>query len=236
MNGLFVTGTDTAVGKTVLTAGIAVALRTRGHSVGVAKPIQSGALAADPDGDAMLLKRWTGVAETAAEIAPYSFAAPLAPLVAAELEGREVHLAEVVEAVQAVADRYESVIVEGAGGLLVPVGADWTVADLACALGMPVLVVARAALGTVNHSALTVLAVRGLGLEPIGVVLNGTGDESSQRNAELIERLADVPVLGRTPWLEGELTGERLRALIEDNVDVGALAGAAIHPKEVARV
>jgi dethiobiotin synthetase len=236
VNGLFVAGTDTGVGKTAVTAGVVLALRGRGFSVGVVKPIQSGALAADPDGDAMLLKRWTGVAESASELAPYSFAAALAPLVAAELEGREVHLAEVVESVQAVADRYESVIVEGAGGLLVPVGADWTVADLACALGLPVLVVARAALGTVNHSALTVLALRGLGLEPIGVVLNGAEDDSSQRNAELIERLADVPVLGRTPWLEGELTGERLRELIEENVDVGALAGAAIHPKEVARV
>jgi dethiobiotin synthetase len=236
VNGLFVAGTDTGVGKTAVTAGVVLALRGRGFSVGVVKPIQSGALAADPDGDAMLLKRWTGVAESASELAPYSFAAALAPLVAAELEGREVHLAEVVESVQAVADRYESVIVEGAGGLLVPVGVDWTVADLACALGLPVLVVARAGLGTVNHSALTVLALRGLGLEPIGVVLNGAEDDSSQRNAELIERLADVPVLGRTPWLEGELTGERLRELIEENVDVGALAGAAIHPKEVARV
>jgi dethiobiotin synthetase len=236
VNGLFVAGTDTGVGKTAVTAGVVLALRGRGYSVGVVKPIQSGALAADPDGDAMLLKRWTGVAESASELAPYSFAAALAPLVAAEVEGREVHLAEVVESVQAVADRYESVIVEGAGGLLVPVGADWTVADLACALGLPVLVVARAGLGTVNHSALTVLALRGLGLEPIGVVLNGAEDDSSQRNAELIERLADVPVLGRTPWLEGELTGERLRELIEENVDVGALAGAAIHPKEVARV
>jgi dethiobiotin synthetase len=236
VNGLFVTGTDTGVGKTVLTAGVVLALRGRGFSVGVVKPIQSGALAADPDGDAMLLKRWTGVSESASELAPYSFSAPLAPLVAAELEGREVHLGEVVEAVQAVADRYESVIVEGAGGLLVPVGADWTVADLAYALGLPVLVVARAALGTVNHSALTVLAVRGLGLEPIGIVLNGAQDDSSQRNAELIERLADVPILGRTPWLEGELTGERLRELFEHNVDVGALAAAAIHPKEVARV
>jgi dethiobiotin synthetase len=236
VNGLFVTGTDTAVGKTVLTAGITAALRARGHRVGVVKPIQSGALAGDPDGDAMLLKRWTGVAETASELAPYSFAAPLAPLVAAEVEGREVHLDDVVEAVQAVADRYESVIVEGAGGLLVPVGADWTVADLACALGLPVLVVARAALGTVNHSALTVLAVRGRGLEPIGVVLNGPEDDSAERTAELIERLADVPVLGRTPWLEGDLTGERIRELIEENVDVGALAGAAFHPKEVARV
>ena len=80
MNGLFITGTDTGVGKTVLTAGIACALRARGHSVGVAKPVQSGALAADPYGDAQLLKRWTRVAESPGEIAPFSFSAPLAPL------------------------------------------------------------------------------------------------------------------------------------------------------------
>src|SRR5207247_10490376 len=86
LNGLFITGTDTGVGKTVLTAGIACALRARGHSVGVAKPVQSGALAADPYGDAQLLKRWTRVAESPGEIAPFSFSAPLAPLAAAELE------------------------------------------------------------------------------------------------------------------------------------------------------
>jgi dethiobiotin synthetase len=236
VNGLFVTGTDTAVGKTVVTAGITAALRARGHRVGVVKPIQSGALADDPAGDAELLKRWTGVAEDASEIAPYSFAAPLAPLVAAELEGRAIALADAVEAVQAIAERYESVIVEGAGGLMVPLGTDWTVADLVLALGLPVLVVARAGLGTVNHTTLTVLALRSLGLEPIGVVLNGATDDSSARNAPLIEQLAAVPVLGRTPLLEGELTGARLCELVEQNLDVDALASAAIHSKEVARV
>jgi dethiobiotin synthetase len=236
MKGLFVTGTDTGVGKTVVTAGIALALRARGHSVGVVKPVQSGALAADPDGDAMLLKRWTGVAESAEELAPYSFAAPLAPLVAAELEGRAVRLTDVVEGVRAVAERYDAVIVEGAGGLLVPVGDDWKVADLAGALGLPVLVVARAGLGTVNHSSLTVLAARRFGLEAVGVVLNGAADESSGTNAALIERLADVPVLGWIPALDGELTGERLRGIVEERVDVGALVSAAIRPKEVARV
>ena len=107
MNGLFVTGTDTSVGKTVLAAGIVLALRARGHSVGVVKPIQSGARADDPDGDAMLLKRWTGVSEPAEEIAPYSFAAPLAPLVAAELEGRAVDRAQAVARVRAIAERYD---------------------------------------------------------------------------------------------------------------------------------
>jgi len=232
MKGLFVTGTDTGVGKTVLTAGVALALRARGYSVGVVKPVQSGAAATDPDGDAMLLKRWAGVEEPAEAIAPYSFAAPVAPLVAAQLEGRVVDRADVIERVRRVGERYEVVIVEGAGGLLVPVGEDWTVADLALELALPLLVVARAGLGTVNHTALTVLTARALGLDPLGVVLNGAGDESSDRNAELIERLADVPVLGRTPLLEGRLTGERLRALVEEHVDVGAL----IQTREVARV
>jgi dethiobiotin synthetase len=236
MNGLFVTGTDTGVGKTVLAAGIVLALRARGHSVGVVKPIQSGARAGDPYGDAMLLKRWTGVSELAEEIAPYSFAAPLAPLVAAELEGRAVDCADAVARVRGVAERYEAVVVEGAGGFLVPVGEDWTIADLAAALGLPLLVVARAGLGTVNHTALTVLAARRLGLEPVGVVLNGAADESSPDNARLIEQLAGVPVRGRTPLLEGELTGERLRMLVEANVDVGALADAAIRSREVVHV
>ena len=236
MNGLFVTGTDTGVGKTVLTGGLACAFRARGHSVGVAKPVQSGALAADPYGDAMLLKRWTRVAESPGEIAPFSFASPVAPLVAAELEGRAVDRDGATAHVRAVGSRYDSVLVEGAGGLLVPVGEDWTIADLALDLALPVLVVARAGLGTVNHSALTVRVVRQLGLEVAGVILNGVIDESSQDNARLIERVAGVPVLGRTPQLEGELTGERLRRLVEDNVDVDALVGVAIRSREVVHV
>ena len=229
MNGLFVTGTDTGIGKTVVTGGIVAALRARGHDVGVAKPLQSGALADDPTGDAMLLREWTGVPETADEIAPYSFSAALAPSVAAELSGRVVTLSDAVHAVQTIAERHDAVVVEGAGGLIVPLGPGWTVADLAVALALPVLVVARARLGTVNHSTLTVQALRSLGLEPAGVVLNGTADESSERNAQLIEELADVRVLGHTPVLEGELDPRRL---VEDNIDLDAL----IPLKEVARV
>lgn len=223
------TGTDTGVGKTVVTGGIVAVLRARGHDVGVAKPLQSGALADDPTGDAMLLREWTGVPESAVEIAPYSFAAALAPSVAAELEGRVVTLADAVDAVNAVAERHDAVVVEGAGGLIVPLGPNWTVADLAVALALPVLVIARAGLGTVNHSSLTVRTLRSLGLDPVGVVLNGPADESSQRNAQLIEQLAEVPVLGQTPFVDGELD---VRKLVEENVDLDAL----ISLKEVARV
>jgi dethiobiotin synthetase len=224
------------VGKTVVTAGIVCALRARGHRVGVVKPVQSGALALDPEGDAMLLKRWTKVAESPGEIAPFSFAAPLAPSVAAELEGRAVDRAHVLAHVRAVAGRYDAVVVEGAGGLLVPLGDGWTIAELARDFALPVLVVARAGLGTVNHSALTVRVARDAGLAAIGVVLNGPADDSTETNARLIERIADVPVLGHAPQIDGELTGERLGRLVEDTIDVDVLEGVAIRQREVAHV
>ena len=231
MNGLFVTGTDTGVGKTVVTAALALALHARGVDAGVVKPVQSGALADDPEGDAALLKRWTGVPESVDEIAPYCFAAPLAPLIAAELEGRVVSLADAASAVEAVATRHEAILVEGAGGLLVPAGPGWTIGDLAAELGLPLLVVARAGLGTVNHTALTVLAARQLGLRVAGVVLNGAVDDSSLENARMIEELADVQVLGRTPALAGELDPERLLLLAEEHLDVHAVS----HETEVTR-
>ena len=225
MIGLFVTGTDTGVGKTIVTAGLALAFAARGHDVGVVKPVQSGAVASDPGGDAMLLKRWTGSAEPIDEIVPYAFAAPLAPLIAAQLEGHTVDRDHLVEHVRAVGSRHDVLLVEGAGGLVVPVGEDWTIADLALSLGLPLLIVARAGLGTVNHTALTVLAARSLGLEPVGVILNGPQDESTAQNAPLIERFAEIPVLGRIPWLEGELTGDRVHALVEKHVDIDSLVG-----------
>jgi dethiobiotin synthetase len=236
VNGLFVTGTDTGVGKTVLTAGIVCALRARGHSVGVAKPVQSGALTLDPDGDAMVLKRWTRVAESPGEIAPFAFAAALAPSVAAELEGRSVDRAFLVDHVRSVGARFGAVVVEGAGGLLVPLGEDWTIADLARDLALPILVVARAGLGTVNHSALTVRVARGTRLDVIGVVLNGPADDSTPGNARMIERLAEVPVLGHLPQFHGAPTGEQLGRLVEDTIDVDVLEGVAIRQREVAHV
>ena len=204
---VFITGTDTGVGKTVVTAALALALRARGADVGVVKPVQTG------DGDAAELKRLAGLAEPLEEIAPFSFAAPLAPLVAARLERVSLELDAVAARVRELAARHEVTLVEGAGGLLAPVGPDWTVADLAGVLSLPLLVVARAGLGTVNHTLLTVREAGRRGLDVAGVVLNGPEDESSATNGELIESFGGVRVLARIPRLDGPPTPERLRAL-----------------------
>jgi dethiobiotin synthetase len=205
VRGLFVTGTDTGVGKTVVTAAIALALKARGVDVRVVKPVQTG------DGDADTLRRLAELEDSPEQIAPFSFAAPLAPLVAARLEGLELDLDAVASAVRR--RSRELTLVEGVGGLLCPMGPDWTIADLAARLALPLLVVARAGLGTVNHTLLTVEEARRRGLEVAGVVLNGPVDESTAANTELIESFGGGPVLAKVPWLDGEITSDRLRGL-----------------------
>jgi dethiobiotin synthetase len=191
------------VGKTAIACGLARALVSAGRDLGVSKPVQSGALADDAAGDTMLLRAAADVADEPDEICPYSFAAPLAPLVASQLEGRPVEAGVVLDSVAELARRHDLLVVEGAGGLLVPVGEDWTIADLAGWLALPLVVVARAGLGTVNHTLLTLEAARARGLEIAAVVLNGRSldtDTSADTNPELIERFGGVAVCS-VPWL-----------------------------------
>src|SRR5918912_1688031 len=171
MRGLFVTATDTGVGKTEVACAIVRAARAGGVDVGAMKPAQSGHVAGEPS-DAARLAQAAGGADPAELVCPYTFAAPLAPAVAARLAGVEVSFGRILDAARALAARHAALVVEGAGGLLVPLTERETYADLAGALGLPVLVVARAGLGTVNHTALTVEALRARGLALAGVVLN----------------------------------------------------------------
>jgi len=189
--GYFVTATDTGVGKTFVTAALAATLRARGRDVAVFKPVQSGAVADDPSGDAVLL----------GADCVYAFSAPLAPLVAARAEGRTIELEPILARAGELAREHELLLVEGAGGLLVPLADDLDLADLAAALGLPLVIVARAGLGTVNHTLLTIEAARARGLDLAGVVLNGKNDESTAENAALIEERSGVRVLAQVPRL-----------------------------------
>lgn len=196
--GLFVTGTDTGVGKTEIACGLLRAWRASGRAVAAMKPAQSGVEPGTPT-DAERLAAAAATGDPADLVCPYSFEAPLAPAVAARVAGVEVDLERILAAARELASRHGALLVEGAGGLLVPLTSRETYADLAIALGYPVLVVARTGLGTVNHTALTVEALRSRGLAVAGVVLNAATaarDPSEPFNAAEIERLTGAPVLG----------------------------------------
>jgi dethiobiotin synthetase len=207
---LVVSGTDTGVGKTVVVAALAALARERGERVAVVKPIQTGAGAGEP-GDLDAVRRLAGVGDVH-ELA--RFAEPLAPATAARRAGRAapaVAVAEIVAAMEALADR-DLVLVEGAGGLLVRLDAEGgTIADVAAGLGAPVLVVARAGLGTLNATALTCEALRSRGVACAGVVVGcwpAAPDLAARCNLEDLPAYAGAPLLGRLPEGAGGLDRE----------------------------
>jgi dethiobiotin synthetase len=195
---VFVTGTDTGVGKTWVSCALARAWSDQGARVGVFKPAESG-----DGGDALALLKAARCPLPLDLVRPYAFKRPLAPAVAAAEEGTRVSLAGLKLCYRQIAAASDRVLVEGAGGLLVPYGPRLDGAGLAKALGLPVLIIARAKLGTINHSLLTVEAARRRGLRVLGVVLNGPHerrDPSVPLNAKVIRRLGRLPVLGPLPW------------------------------------
>ena len=198
MRGLFVTGTGTDVGKTVVAAAICAALRARGERVAAFKPVVSGTEErADPDWppDHELLAAASG--EDPADVAPAVFAAPLSPHLAAELAGEPLDPGLLRGAFDARAAEAETVVVEGVGGLLVPLTRDYLVRDLAVDLGLPLVVAAPPGLGTINHTLLTLEAARTAGLRVAGVVLTPwpeTPSAMEEDNRATIARLGDLDV------------------------------------------
>ena len=202
MNGFFVTATDTGVGKTEVACALLRAARASGIDAVGMKPAQSGHTPGEPS-DAERLREASGRVEPLAALCPYTLAAPLAPAVAARLEGRKIELSRILDGARALAARHALLVVEGAGGLLVPLTERETFADLAVALALPAIVVARAGLGTVNHTALTVEALRRRGVAIAAIVLNRTGpgdDPSVPHNAGEIARLTGATVVGPLPF------------------------------------
>jgi dethiobiotin synthetase len=213
VRGLFVTGTDTGVGKTVLAAALAAALRADGVDVAAFKPVVTGLDEAEPKGAAAPVGRpgpaglgppprppdhellAAAAGRSADEVAPYRFGPAVSPHLAAALAGTTLEPAALVAAARAL--RGDVVIAEGVGGLLVPLTLGYTVRDLAVDLGWPVVVAARTGLGTINHSLLTVEAARAVGLDVRAVVLTPWPEDPGvleRSNVEAIERLGAVEV------------------------------------------
>ncbi len=203
--GIFITGTDTGVGKTLVAAALARLLRDRGLNVGVMKPVTSGCIERNGklvSEDAELLAWGAGLAGVDADTAPYCLREPLAPSEAAGRDGVRIDLGRIAEAFERLAARHDYVIVEGAGGLMVPLVGGLLIADLAVQLKLPLLVVARPNLGTVNHTVLTCYAARQMGLAVAGVVINDYPEKpgmAEQSAPHLISSLAGAPVIGIFP-------------------------------------
>jgi dethiobiotin synthetase len=205
LRGIFVTGTDTGVGKTVVVAVLARLPLARGLRVGVYTPVQTGVAPGEPGDLDFVVAANADLSSPLVTHCAWRSSLALAPAVAAALEGRRISLRHLVEEGRRLARDVDVVIVEGAGGLLVPLTRRRTMADLARALGAPLLVVARPGLGTLNHAALTVEAARRRGLPVLGLVICGyppSPDLASRTNPAWLERLA-APVLGTVPWLAG---------------------------------
>ena len=221
---IFVTGTDTGVGKTVVAAGIATALQRRGVDVGVMKPVATGARRRGDrlvSEDAEFLVRAAGVGDPLELVNPICLRPPLAPSVAARVSRRPIDLRLVWKAYRALSAAHECLVVEGVGGLLVPILERYPVARLVRRLGLPLLVVTRPTLGTINHTSLTVQAARAHGLRVLGLVVNHHArfriGLAERLNPAALEREADAPILGEVPYL-GDDPARRLDHEVFDRI------------------
>lgn len=197
--GIFVTGTDTGVGKTHVTAHLLAELRRRGINAAGFKPIACGA---DGRRDAIRYRAIMNNDVPLNLVNPIYLRHPLSPHVAARLEQRVIALDRIADACDRLAAQYDIVLVEGAGGILVPLTDSFFMSDLARQLDLPVVIVARLGLGTINHTLLTVQTARIAGLPLLGIVLNDTTGKrtlAARTNVTEIPRLSGVPLLGVMP-------------------------------------
>jgi len=207
--GLFVTGTDTGVGKTFLACGLAGWLKNAGYKVGVLKPAETGCHGSEGNlvpQDAVALKEASGCEAPLEKICPYPLRDPLAPSVAAERQGVKVDIERLRQLYGEIGSAHDLVIVEGAGGLLVPILPSYTYADFARVLKLPLIVVAANRLGVINHLLLTLEHAACRELCVLGYVLNQIEPERSlaaDTNREVLASLTAVPCLGELPYLEG---------------------------------
>ena len=227
--GLFVTGTDTGVGKTLVSCSILRALRQRGRTIGVYKPAETGC-PSDAQGqlygeDCRRLLAAADTGQPEASVASALYPIPAAPVVSAEAEGESVDPARLVEDYRKLASQYESVLVEGAGGLLVPIADDFSYLDLARELELPVLVVVGSRLGCLNHALLTLSELSRRGVPIAGYVLNeiepeGEAPHALATNREMLSRFGSARDLGNMPFVPA---GRR-----DDFAHLGELAEQAL--------
>ena len=206
--GLFITGTDTGVGKTVVTAAILAYLRDQGLKTGVMKPIETGVdgeCSSPANSDALFLMECGGIEDTLAEICPVRLKPAAAPFQAALIENRTLQPETILSAYEKLSNQYDWMLVEGIGGVRVPITRNYGVVDLMRDLGLPAVVVTHYQLGTLNHTLMTLDTLKQSGIPVRGVVFNRTGPETpdaiEQDQPRMIEELSGAKVLGEFPYI-----------------------------------
>ncbi|MEW6419767.1 MAG: dethiobiotin synthase [Nitrospirota bacterium] len=219
--GFFITGTDTGVGKTVIVSALVKSIGLLGYSVCGMKPIETGCIRAKSKeqrakskvkdrslipSDGMFLKEMAGMDDSMDLVTPITFENPLAPMVASEIEGIPVDIDKIQKAYKKLSKNYDVVIVEGIGGLLVPIKKDYFVLDLARDFGLPLIVVSRPGLGTLNHTMLTVNYAINEGLDVAGIIINYSRPPeyslAEETNIEVISKISPIPVIGSFHYLQ----------------------------------
>ncbi|MCU0579060.1 MAG: dethiobiotin synthase [Desulfobacterota bacterium] len=214
--GLFITGTDTGVGKTIVAAGLVIALRKQGLNCGYFKPVASGAVktrAGLISPDLRLILHTTGLMDPPPLMNPVCLVPPLAPLPAAAMAGVRWTWAEIARAYGLLQRYHDFLVVEGVGGVLVPLKKKFLVVDLIKRLGLPVLVVGRPDLGTINHTLLTLTVLKQHNIKTLGFLFNGQKGRPgpAERTApDLIRAFSGVPYWGSLPW-DNKVSEERFR-------------------------
>ena len=204
-NALFITGTDTHVGKTFVTCGIANKLRENDKQVGVMKPVETGCwngTTRHPE-DAAAIAKAAGCTAPLTTICPYQFDAPVAPDIAARLEGVHIDSQMLCSTFEQIAGCHDVTLVEGAGGFLVPIKERYLMADLVQDFNIPTVVVVASKLGAINHTLLTLEAAAARNITVRGYILNHVSnatDVATTTNADLLSRCTDIPCLGEIAY------------------------------------
>ena len=227
MGNIFVTGTDTGVGKTFVTAGIAAVMQGLGYETGVYKPIQTGACLENGKLVSEDLNFIKSIDPNIKTLSKYLLKLPASPLLAADMENVDIYPKEIVKDYKAFAQRCDIVITEGAGGILVPIAHNYVMANLVKDMCLPLLIVARPDLGTINHTLMTIQAAKDYGLDILGVIINNypenTEDLVIKTSPYTIEEFSGVKVLGIIPKLnydDGKMLGEKTLELALNNIDL----------------
>lgn len=225
--GIFITGTDTDVGKTIVTSGLLYLLRSKGHNASYFKAALSGA-ENDDLMDTSIVCQVSDFKEDIKNITPYIFKTPVSPHLAAKIEGNSISKEKILNEYNNLKEKYDYIIAEGSGGIVCPLIHDengiYLLQDLIKDLNMSVIVVARAALGTINHTVITVKYIRSLNIEVKGIIINGYKDNLlCNDNIEVIKKLTNVPILAVVPWIDGleekELRIKNIRSVIEKSLN-----------------